>query len=139
MTFNDTAAAYGLFQVVFADMADHLAVATFRLREHRELGLSFETVFGQQFERTLKQFRQELRQFDDRSHISDRLHDLREACKTMSALAVWRNDRIHARVQMTDHGYVLYDWRTRNRLEITREQIELKINQAIKTTVDLEA
>ena len=30
MRFSDTAAAYGLFQVVFADVTDHLAVATFR-------------------------------------------------------------------------------------------------------------
>jgi hypothetical protein len=33
MIFSDTASAYGLFQVVFSDLVDHLAVATFRLRE----------------------------------------------------------------------------------------------------------
>jgi hypothetical protein len=29
MTLDDTAAAYGLVQVVFADVTDHLAFATF--------------------------------------------------------------------------------------------------------------
>lgn len=47
MTLDDTAAAYGLFQVVFADLANHLAIATFRLREQKEPGLAFEEVFRQ--------------------------------------------------------------------------------------------
>jgi hypothetical protein len=139
MTLNDTAAAYGLFQVVFADVVDHLAVATFRLRELRESGLVFESVFKQEFKKLLKQFRQELKQFDGRSPVADSLHGVREACKIISALAVWRNDRIHARVHMSEHGYALYDWRTRRRLEIRREQIEQNINLAIKAIVELEA
>ncbi|HWB84645.1 MAG TPA: hypothetical protein VG675_10940 [Bryobacteraceae bacterium] len=48
MTFNDTAAAYGLFQVVFADVVGHPARAKFRLRERREPGLRFDEVFRQE-------------------------------------------------------------------------------------------
>ena len=99
---NDTAAAYGLFQVVFADVTDHLAVATFRLRERKESDLVFEDVFRQEFKKTLKQFRRELRQFEGRSAVSDNLYPVHEACKAMSKLAVWRNDRIHARVHLTE-------------------------------------
>jgi hypothetical protein len=139
MNLDDTAAAYGMFQVVFADVTDHLAVATFRLREHREPGLCFETVFKQEFKQILKQFRLELRRFDGRDAVSDSLHVIQEACKIISTLANWRNDRIHARVHMTEHGYALYDWRTRRRLEITREQIERNINLAAKVMAELDA
>ncbi len=139
MNFNDTAAAYGLFQVVFADIADHVAVAAFRLRELKEPGLTFETVFEQEFSKTLKQFRRELKQFDGRSEVADYLRDVREACETISDLAVWRNDRIHARVRMIDTGYALYDWRTRERLEISRDQIEQNIHRGVKAIVALEA
>src|ERR1700744_5809255 len=121
MNLDDAAAAYGLFQVVFADIADHVAVATFRLRELKEPELTFETVFRQEFSKMFKQFRKELRQFEGRSAVDVYLRDGREACEIISKLADWRNDRIHARVRMTDTGYPLYDWRTRKRLEISRE------------------
>ena len=57
MTFDDTASAYGLFQVVFADVVDHLAVATFRLRERKEPSLQFEKVFRQEAKKILGQLR----------------------------------------------------------------------------------
>lgn len=50
-----------------------------------------------------------------------------------------RNDRIHARVRITDDGYVLYDWRTRKRLEIHLDQIMKNIQLAINAKVTLEA
>jgi hypothetical protein len=139
MNLDETAATYGLFQVVFADMADHVAVATFRLRELKEPGLEFETVFRQDFSKTFKQFRKELRQFDGRSPVADYLRAVREACEIISKLAAWRNGRIHPRVRMTDTGYALYDWRTRKRLEISREQIEKNIHLGVKAIVTLEA
>ena len=138
MKLDDTA-AYGLFQVAFAAVAERLAVATFFLRERKEPGLAFETVFRQGIRRTLEQFRGELRQFDPRAPVADSLHAVREACKTISKLAVWRDERIHAYVQLTEHGYALYDWRTNRRLEITREQIEPNIDLAVKAMVELEA
>lgn len=89
MTLNDTAATYGLFQVVFADVVDHLAVATFHLRERKESGLVFESVFKQEFKKLFKQFRQELKQFDGRSPVADSLYGVREACKIISEFAVF--------------------------------------------------
>lgn len=71
--------------------------------------------------------------------MSDSLDAVREACKIISKLAVWRNERIHARVHMTKHGYALYGWRTRRRLEITTETIKQNIELAIKAIVELEA
>jgi hypothetical protein len=139
MTFNDTAAAYGLFHVVFADVVDHLAAATFRLRKRKEQGLPFEKVFKQDASKILGQFRDELKQFDKGSSVTENVHDLREACKTISTLMKWRNDRIHARVRMTDGGYALYDWRTRHRLQINRDQIVKNIELAINAMVVLEA
>lgn len=139
MKLNDTAAAYGLFQLVFADVTDHLAVATFRLREEREPNLAFEDVFRQEFKKTLKQFRRELRQFHGRPSVEDSLRAIGEACKIMSKLAVWRNERIHARVRLTDDGYALYVWRTRRRLVISQEEIERDIQLAIRLMVELEA
>ena len=139
MKLDDTAAAYGLFQVVFADVTAHLAIATLRLRERNEPGLAFETVFKQEFSQILKQFRHELRQLDGRSPVSESLQAVRRACETISALAVWRNDRIHARVHMEAHGYALYDWRTNRRLEISYEETTLNITRAIAAIVELEA
>ena len=91
VTFDDTAAAYGLFQVVFSDIADHLGIAVFRLRERKEPGLVFEEVFKQRFSENLKQFRKELDQFEKRSVAADYLHDVREACKIISKLIPWTN------------------------------------------------
>jgi hypothetical protein len=137
MILNDTAAAYGLFQVVFAELTDHLAVATFRLRKQKESGLVFEKVFDQKFSRILEQFRRELQQSAGRSCVADSLSVLCEACEMISKLADWRNERIHARVLMTEQGYTLYNWRTRYPLEISQSQIEKKIELANKAMVEL--
>jgi len=137
MTLDDTAAAYGLFQVVFADVVDHLAGATFLLRERKEPGLTFEKVFRQELTQILKQFRCELFRFAEEPSLSDSLVALRQLCNIISELSVWRNDRIHAHVRLTEHGYALYNWRTRRRLEITREQIGLKINLAMKVMAEI--
>lgn len=139
MILDDTAAAYGLFQVVFADLADDLAIATFRLREQKEPGLVFESVFRQEFKKTLKQFRQELDQFENRAAVANNLYAVREALKAIVNLATWRNERIHARVHMTEHGYALYNWQTRRRLEISTETIKQNIELAIKAKVELAA
>jgi hypothetical protein len=139
MTLNRTAAAYGLFQVVFAELEDHLAIATFKLRERNDHGLTFEEVFKQPLRQKLRQFKCELRQFEGQSHACDSLYALREACKTISQLATWRNARIHARVRLTEDGYALYDWQTHRRLEISEEQIGQHINLALKVVVELAA
>ena len=122
MTYTDTAAAYGLFQIAFAHALECLAVATFRLRRRREPQLEWEPVFRQQVRRLLDEFRKELRQVEN-SHAHPEVHDLLDACDTMSKLAAWRNDRIHARVRMTPEGYALYDWRTGQRLSMSLNEM----------------
>jgi hypothetical protein len=67
------------------------------------------------------------------------LSEIRETCTIISKLAKSRNDRIHARVQISEQGYELYDWRTRRRLDISREQIETNIKLAVEAIVTLEA
>jgi hypothetical protein len=139
MRFTHTACAYGLFQVVFADVADHLAVATFRLRERKEPSLTLEAVFGQRVSDTLKQFRKELGESGEGLPVSESVADLRGACDIIAKLFNWRNDRIHARVRMTEDGYALYDKRTGHRFELNREQLENNIQQAVQAIVTLKA
>lgn len=129
MRADSIAAAYGLFQVVFADMTDTLADAVFQFRRRREPNLTFEEVFNLKFGKMLSQFRDELKHFSaDATDASA----LRLVCDSISRLAPWRNARMHAQVRMTDHGYELYDWKTRERLEMTCEDIEAKTREAFK-------
>lgn len=134
---NQTAAAYGLFQVAFADLTDHLAAATFYLRQRNEPALKLEKVFRQEFSRTRKQLRTELKQLEGRSSELDSLRAVLMACDNPSKLAAWRNDRIHARVRLTEHGYLLYHWQG-HRLEMSDAQIEQNMRLAIEVIVQLE-
>lgn len=139
MSSSAAVAAYGRFQVVFADVVNHLAIVTFDLREPAEPGLHIKSVFAQPFKKTFGQFKDALRQFDGRSVVSDSLIEVREACTIISELAEWRNQRIHAHVQTSEHGFALYNWRTDKRLELDLQQIETKIDLAVKAIVTLEA
>ena len=132
MRVDPIAAAYGFFQIVFADLADTLADAVFHLRRRTEPDLKFEEVFRTEFRRLLTQFREELKHHEPRNSDAEDVTALRNACDSMSKLANWRNDRIHARVRNTEEGYALYDWRTRKRLAMTPEEIEAKTRDAIK-------
>src|SRR5579859_5206607 len=123
MKIDATAGIYGLFQVVFADLTDHLAFATFRLGSATDSTLKFEDVFRQEFGNILRQFRTALRQFSN-SPVDESMYALNEACNIMSRLSKWRNDRVHVRVRMTSDGYALYDWRTGNRLPINYGEVE---------------
>jgi hypothetical protein len=92
VTFNDTAAAYGLFQIAYSDLADHLAVAVFRLRQCKEAGLDFNAVFKQDFGRTLKELKRELCQFENYSETAATLDAIRRTCEQIKDLTKWRND-----------------------------------------------
>jgi hypothetical protein len=135
---DQTAAAYGLFQVVYTDLTERLAFAVFELRKRNEPTLRFENVFAKQYKHLLGSFRDLLKQIDGDSFIADSVAALRAACDLMSDLGVWRNDRLHARVRMTEDGYVLYDWKTCKRLSISYEELDGRIQQAIKAAVELE-
>ena len=66
------------------------------------------------------------------------LDAIRAACEIFSAIAIWRNDRVHARVRLTEDGYVLYDWRTRRRLELTVEEVQKNVDMAARAMVNLD-
>jgi hypothetical protein len=95
-------------------------------------------VFKQKLSQILDQFRRELQRFDERSPVSESLDALQEALEIIPELAKWRNDRVHARVDLTEQGYALRNWQTGLPLEITPEQIPVNINLAIKAMVLLE-
>jgi hypothetical protein len=135
---NHTAAAYGMFQVVFGDLSDHLAFYTFHLRKRHESELRFEAVFGQPFGQTFCQFKRELERFDKEAE-ADSLCAIRGACDKIAALQDWRNKRVHARYRQTPDGYALFHWRSGNRLEMFSEDIEKQIQLACKVIVELEA
>jgi hypothetical protein len=116
MTFDDTAAAYGLVQVVFADVADHLAFALFTLRQKKDATAS--VIKPSQFGRILSEFKTELRQFEHVQSLDSAVADLRKCCQELKALSKWRNERIHARVRQVGDGFALYNAETGERLSI---------------------
>ncbi len=139
MVFDEAAAAYGVFQVVFGEVVDLLSVSTFQFRYREDSQLKFEDVFKQNLSTNLKTLRRMLHRFDDRSAVEDHLQFVRHACDSAEELAKWRNERIHARVQWSERGYSLFSWRTRQPLEMTADHIRKQIGSAIKVTVLLKA
>ncbi len=57
----------------------------------------------------------------------------------MGNIKGWRNDRIHARVLRSDDGLALYNWRTRQRLSMSCEECETKIEEVWRVIVTLTA
>jgi len=138
MMIDSTDAPYGLFQVAFADMAEHLAGCLYQLRLRKEPGLKFENMFGTTFGRMLKQFKDELKGFDADKLASQDLQAVRQACHDMSVIARWRNARAHARVRVVADGYALYDWRTNQRLSMNVKECESKIQEVNRVNLILE-
>ncbi len=139
MKFGEAASAYGMFQVVFADIVCRVAVYTLLLRREQEPALDFNTVFRQDFKHLLNDFKRQLRRFDDGDpQLRLVLEEIRDACATASRLSKWRNDRVHARVLWSEDGYRLYDWRTGAPLQITSEQAEQMIQEGVGVIAALE-
>lgn len=139
MNIDRTAAFYGLLQVAYADMTEHLASYLYLLRRRTEPKLEFRCVYKLMFRQMLTQFKDELKGFDTGKPVSQEVHELRNACKKMSGLANWRNDRIHARVRVVADGYALYNWQTGQRLSMEAEELEHKIEEVNRVNASLEA
>jgi hypothetical protein len=140
MKIDGTAAAYGLIQVVFADVTERLAGAVFILRRRREPNVTLEQIFRPGFKHILDEFKTELRQCEQTPLVdADDVAALQEACRQLAKLSVWRNDRIHARVRQGSDGFALYDWRTGKQLSISYEECDAIIQQLVKVIVTLEA
>jgi hypothetical protein len=139
MQIDATAGVYGLVQVVFADLAEHLAIAVFQIRKTHDSSATFEQVFRLQFKNVLDQFKDELKRFRDKQSLREDTEALDAAVRQISTIAQWRHDRIHARIRRVDDGLALYDWRTRKRLTISYDECKEKIDQMIRLIVTLEA
>jgi hypothetical protein len=138
MRIDPTASAYGLFQVVFANVTYELARALYALRVRHDPTFTFEKV-PWQFSRMLKELRKELDQLEPDCHEKDSLAEVRRMCRIASNLAPWRDSRIHARVQQVDDGLALSDWKTGERLSITAAECEQRISTAVQVACNLPA
>jgi hypothetical protein len=138
MRLDENAAAFGLFHLAFANLTQQLAVAVFFLRRLNEPDLKFEKVFRIEFSRLREALLTQLTQFDDQQGLDMDLQYLRHRCDQMAALANWRNDRAHPRVQFDEHGMAIYNWRTGQRLSINVEECVQQIEMAVACAVDLD-
>jgi hypothetical protein len=138
MTLDNTAAAYGLVQVVFAHVTDQLAYAVFTLKQKSDSSASFEKVFKCPFGRLLSTFEDELRQFSDVSSLDMTLTDLRNACQELKALSRWRNERVHARVRHVAEGLALFNAETGQRLSISYVECHEIVQRLVKALVTLQ-
>jgi hypothetical protein len=143
MKLDDTAAGYGLVQVVFADVTDHLAFAILRLQQRNDTGVSFQDIVNLKFGRMLSNFKAELHQFThpqppDDSHDEVLIADLNEVCRELKDLSKWRNERIHARVRRVEDGLALFNGKTGDRLSINHGECVEILNRLANTIVKLD-
>jgi hypothetical protein len=118
--FDDTAAAFGLTQVVFADATERMAVAVLMFRKRLDPTLTFQKVFRKlQFGSVLHWLQSELDQLAPQGATEADIDVMRRCCARFQALSKWRNERIHARVRQIGNGLALYDSRTGQRLSMS--------------------
>jgi len=137
MRFSSPAAAFGIFQLVYAEMTYKLAFALFRLRRLKEPKQTFIEVFRIPFGQMLREFKKELRQFDGSADVADELAAVRKTCCQMREIAKWRNECIHVMVRLEDDGYALYEWKTGQRLQMNLTECERRIQDAQKVIITL--
>ncbi len=121
MTLDENAAAFGLFQLTFANLHQQLATVVFFLRQIEEPSLEFHEVFGLPY-----------------SSMSMQIQLLKKNHSEIGALARWRNDRAHPRVRIDENGIRIFNWKTGKALRLDRDECIEKIRQAIRITVDIE-
>ena len=102
--------AWGLFQVRYAFLVQELATAVFYLRRRREPKIQFTQIFKK---------------------------EIRALCPEIRSLKNWRDPRIHARVEFSEHGIALYDWKTRKQLEMNAPDCNSKCDLAVSLALRL--
>jgi hypothetical protein len=135
---DDTAAAYGLVQVVFAHVTDQLAYTVFELKRRKDSSVSFGEIFARNFGRLLSEFKDELRQFSDVPSVDMTLTDLGNACQELKSLSKWRNERIHARVRHLAEGLALFNGKTGERVSISYAECDEILQRLVKALVTLQ-
>jgi len=138
MKMDTTASAYGLLQIVFANMTYELARALFGLRAHRDPQFKFEDV-PWQFGKILKELKAELDLMEADSDEKDSVAELRRLCRIAAEPAPWRHSRTHARVVQVEDGLALFDWTTGKRLSISAAECEEKIQLAFQVVCNVPA
>ena len=138
MKLDENAAAFGLFQLAFANLSQQLAMAVFYLRRINEPDLKFENVFKMEFSRLREALLGQLRQCDNQQCLDMDLQHLRCRCEQIAVLANWRNDRTHPRVRLDESGIAIYNWRTFQQLSIKTEECVQQIEKASAYTVDVD-
>jgi hypothetical protein len=79
MKLDDAAAAYGLMQVVFADVTDRLACAVFELQRTHDASTDFTDIYRKDFKRIREALKEELKQPGEKKQIAEDLRAVREA------------------------------------------------------------
>jgi hypothetical protein len=140
MNLDEDAAAFGLFHLAFANLAQQLAAAVFYIRRTNQQSLKFEDVFGKLrgFSKLCDALKTELKQFEGRSSTDMEVQHIRYICSKMGPLNVWRRAHTHPRVRIDESGFTIYDWQTRKRLRIDRDECLRKIQEAVSLGVELD-
>lgn len=138
MTLDENAAAFGLFQLAFANLHQQLATLVFFLRRIQQPDVKFDEVFALQSSRLRKALKEELSRLEQHSSTQMELQLLRKTCSDIGPLAQWRNARSHPRVRIDGNRIAIFDWRTGQPLSVRRDECVQKILETIRITVDLE-
>jgi hypothetical protein len=136
MTADSTAASYGLFQVVFANMTYELARALFALRSRRDRHYGWRDV-PWKFKQLLRELRRELDKLEGTCTEKDSLAAVRRACHVAERLAPWRDSRTHAIVKQVDSGLALFDWKTGKPLSLTTAECERNMDELVKVICEI--
>jgi hypothetical protein len=140
--------------VRFAYLVQQLAVAVFNLRRRREPNLKFDDIFKKGLDQLLEGLEYELTQIPPEEGLPQipekelsgipkaarermEVQVLRSLAVQIKNLTAWRNPRIHARVDF-EHGIALYDWRTKNPLEMTASDCDQKSERAFQLAQKLD-
>jgi hypothetical protein len=129
--FDEASAAFGLFHMAFAHLHQELAKTVFRISHISDTSVTFEKFRGLPISRVRKTLTKELAQFEELLLINVCAQDLRNTCSKIEILSAWRNERVHARVQIDEKGIAIFDARTLKRLVIDRDECVQKIEEAL--------
>lgn len=138
---DETSAAYGLFTITYAYLGQQLAGAVFYLRRRNEPKLQFPQVMKRSAEQLIDALLAELGEIETTAfgrEVEREIDALRRICSEFRAVKDWRDQRIHARVQIDDSGIALFDWRTRKQLPMTAEECYEFRKRAIALAVGLD-
>ena len=99
--------AYRLFQIAFAGLETELTLALVSLLRPAERNVAVSIVRTIYFRQKLATLRRAIKVFDRYTDLQPDLAEFLEIIKHWEELAIWRNERVHARVQFSKAGIML--------------------------------